>query len=357
MAFPQPPLFEDKIKEWDSVPLFMQSLPGPDEDVDETAISALQSLAHEGTPDEIAQNFKEQGNEYFKGKRYREALGFYNQGIDAKPEDPKLLETLLCNRAACNLELKNYGSVLRDCARAIALNSECSKAYYRSAQALLALERMDDAIDACQRCLNFDQANDGMKTLLDLVLKAKSVNERKERERARQTKKEARERERLKRAFRERGLIEVPDPSSSAGSDHKPHFEDDTESSALILPSFFLYPQYAESDIVPNFHEDTTFGDQLSNMFPPNVPAPDWDLKHEYVYGKLNVYAITRTKRLLKIGMKMTLRDLLNVAKAKDGSPDGLEVREGYLSFVVLPKGEVEQRWVDEFKKSRDRDS
>lgn len=54
---------------------------------------------------EIAQNFKEQGNEYYKGKRYREAMGFYTQGIDAKPEDQKLLEQLLCNRAACNLEL------------------------------------------------------------------------------------------------------------------------------------------------------------------------------------------------------------------------------------------------------------
>lgn len=54
---------------------------------------------------EIAQNFKEQGNDYFKGKRYREALNFYTQGIDAKPSDPVLLEGLLCNRAACNLEL------------------------------------------------------------------------------------------------------------------------------------------------------------------------------------------------------------------------------------------------------------
>lgn len=54
---------------------------------------------------EIAQNFKEQGNEYFKGKRYREAIGFYKQAIDGKPEDKTLLEALLCNTAACNLEL------------------------------------------------------------------------------------------------------------------------------------------------------------------------------------------------------------------------------------------------------------
>lgn len=55
---------------------------------------------------EIAQNFKEQGNEYFKGKRYREALGFYTQGVGAKPDDVQLKEALLLNRAACNLELR-----------------------------------------------------------------------------------------------------------------------------------------------------------------------------------------------------------------------------------------------------------
>jgi hypothetical protein len=54
---------------------------------------------------EVAKNFKERGNDYFKGKRYREALGFYTQGVDAQPTDPALKEALLCNRAACNLEL------------------------------------------------------------------------------------------------------------------------------------------------------------------------------------------------------------------------------------------------------------
>ena len=55
---------------------------------------------------EVAHNFKEQGNDYYKGKRYRDALGLYSQGIDVKPTYKTLLEALLCNRAACNLELR-----------------------------------------------------------------------------------------------------------------------------------------------------------------------------------------------------------------------------------------------------------
>ena len=68
--------------------------------------SILPSIHTHNCMAEIAQNFKDQGNDYFKGKRYREALGFYSQGIDAKPTDISLHEALLCNRAACNLELR-----------------------------------------------------------------------------------------------------------------------------------------------------------------------------------------------------------------------------------------------------------
>lgn len=139
---------------------------------------------------------------------------------------------------------------------------------------------------------------------------------------------------------------------------HTPHFENDTESAALALPAFFLYPQYAQSDTVAEFYEDTTFGDLLGSMFPPGAPAPDWDSTHQYVVGAIACYAITRKRRLLKVGMKMTLRELLNTAKVtKEGRPDGLELREGYLQFVVLPKGDVERGWVAQFKAAQAHDT
>lgn len=118
----------------------------------------------------------------------------------------------------------------------------------------------------------------------------------------------------------------------------------------LIIPAFFLYPQYAQSDLISHFSEDTSFGDQLSTMFPPEAPAPEWDRKGEYLAGGLVIYAITKKKRLLKVGRKMTLRDVCVAAKGKDGEVDGLEVKDGCLSFVTLPKGTPEQEWVTEFK-------
>lgn len=86
-------------------------------------------------------------------------------------------------------------------------------------------------------------------------------------------------------------------------------------------------------------------------MFPPQAPTPTWDEKQEYTASNLVVYAMTRRRRLLKVGKKMTLRDVCRAAKEKDG--DGLEIKDGYLTFAVLPKGGEEQKWVDEFKGTR----
>ncbi|GJE84404.1 Tetratricopeptide repeat protein 4 -like protein [Phanerochaete sordida] len=355
MTFPQPAevSIEEKLKAFDDAPLFMKSL--PDDALDNPVVSALQSLAYEGTPDEIAQNFKEQGNEYFKGKRYREALGFYTQGVDAKPTDPVVLEALLCNRAACNLELQNYGSVLKDCSKALALNHKSSKAYYRSALALVALERFDDAIDCCERCLGFDKDNAGVKGVHEKALKLKETKERKEREKLEKLQREQQEKRRLVAAFKERNIIVVDSPNADSEIDYQPHFDpEDPTGATLILPALFLYPQYAQTDIISEFVEDTPFSAHIERMFPPAVPPPSWDANAEYSVDRIVVYAVTHRRRVLKVGKKMTLRDVLRAAAAKEGEPrDGLELKDGCLSFVVLAKGDVEKKWIEDFKKAR----
>lgn len=91
-------------KELNETPLFMKSLPENYQDND--TIQALQSLTFDGSPDEVALQFKEQANDYFKGKRFKEAIQFYTQSINANPSDKSLLESLYSNRAASNLELR-----------------------------------------------------------------------------------------------------------------------------------------------------------------------------------------------------------------------------------------------------------
>lgn len=85
-------------------------------------MDALQALQNEGTRAEVAQSFKEQGNEAVQEKRWIDAKEMYTKSIAViyakedkweKPEDPKAEEKLLRqmeevshnNRALCNLEL------------------------------------------------------------------------------------------------------------------------------------------------------------------------------------------------------------------------------------------------------------
>ena len=49
VPLPQPIPLDDKLAAFDNVPLFMKSL--PEDSSDDVALSALQALAHEGTPD------------------------------------------------------------------------------------------------------------------------------------------------------------------------------------------------------------------------------------------------------------------------------------------------------------------
>lgn len=122
----------------------------------------------------------------------------------------------------------------------------------------------------------------------------------------------------------------------------------------MVFPTFFLYPQYAISDIISDFVEDTTFSAHISTMFPPDAARPEWDKDGQYVDGRLVIYAMTHRRRLLKVGKKMTLRDVFRASRAKEGEPpDGLELKENCLTFVVLPKGVIEEGWIDDFKNMR----
>ena len=69
------------------------------------------------------------------------------------------------------------------------------------------------------------------------------------------------------------------------------------------------------------------------------------------------VYVETRHRRLLKVGKDLTLREVLakGFRAPVDGVvKDGVVLKDGLLSFVVLPKGQEEKKFIDEFKRKMD---
>ncbi|CAG8471648.1 11547_t:CDS:2 [Dentiscutata heterogama] len=199
---------EDILKQMNKVPLFMTELPEEEND----ALAALQSLIYEGPPEEVAENFKNQGNECFKiGKsQYQDAINFYTKALETNCQDNKIIEACLTNQ--------NHRKVLTDCAKAIKLNPQNAKAFYRSPKALYALDKFDQALDCCEHGIE----------ILDQKAKIKEERERKEREK----------KESLEEAIKMRNIKMETTPNTAIPiSPHSVHL--DTETQQLIWPVFF----------------------------------------------------------------------------------------------------------------------
>lgn len=91
-------------------------------------LDAIQAIQNEGTRGEVAQNYREQGNEAAREKRWVDAKEFYTKAIAVlqakvdkwdQPEDLAAEEKLkreveeasFINRALCNLELSKLPTV------------------------------------------------------------------------------------------------------------------------------------------------------------------------------------------------------------------------------------------------------
>lgn len=123
----------DKVlEEMNRMPLFMTNLDETDgEGGENVALEAMKALAYEGTRAEIAENFRQQGNERAREKQWTDAKEFYDKAIaalkgpptnqDASAEGPDVIEVELdeveeakkekvteeacyVNRALCHLE-------------------------------------------------------------------------------------------------------------------------------------------------------------------------------------------------------------------------------------------------------------
>jgi hypothetical protein len=172
--------------------------------------------------------------------------------------------------------------------------------------------------------LSFDHANAAVSSLREKCAKAKADKDAKTKSREEREKREQAQKRQLQLAFKvgsalrdslslhdysndltspigqERSLMQTSSPNSP-DSPYRPHVDDETGS--LVVPVFFLYPQYGQSDTIGGFHEQDPFSAHLEAMFPPATPYPDWDSKHEYEVSNLQVYAITKQRRALKASL------------------------------------------------------
>ncbi|KAJ3221980.1 hypothetical protein HK099_002843 [Clydaea vesicula] len=300
---------EQMMKELDETPLFMKTLPKDSEDND--TLQAINSLIYDDDPLEIALNFKNQGNEFYAEKNFKQAKIYYEKALaqtfNKENNQNELYCSLLLNRAACNLELENFGSVLKDCAIALKIDPNNIKGWFRCAKACLILEKLDEAEDCIVRGLNIDKKNTSilnLKNSLDIKKKEAELKNKIKKEREESILKTEKK---LKSILLQRKIqifdhenkvtLNPPTFRHPLGGEQRVHLDQDD----LVWPLMILYPEYGESDFIAEFHELTTFKEQLEVMFENTAP---FDIENKYKIENLVVYFFLMSgadKKLYKI--------------------------------------------------------
>lgn len=390
-----PQLSEFKYKDVDSfvkdlkkMPFFMTQL---DEETDTAELDALKSITYEGEPHEIAENFKNQGNDCYKQKNYKDAIEYYTQAIavdassssnkkiDDLTEKEKELELLkpikvacYSNRAACNLEVKNYRRCINDCKSALLLDPSHTKSTYRAGKAYLATDHIGEAVQILEYGKTlFPESSDGKKplqlqaieTLLESVLKRqKTLEELQAKRKAAGELKETKTRN-LQVALDSHNFTvimtsnvsrhnddEESNDNKLLPSDSKIQLEDPLNpASTLYLPILFLYPLEMQSDIIQQAEADSLISDHISQLFespPPWFSKDPETYAKDYTYKNLLVYAQTRTGGLVKIGKNFSVEKVLSLK-----SPQ-IPIIDGVARFYIVPKNRADE-WVSGWNKDQ----
>jgi DnaJ family protein C protein 7 len=98
---------------------------------------------------ETAEQYKEEGNKRYKERDFQSALALYTRAIEKNPNEP----ALYTNRAATNLQLKQYKEAVDDALKATELDPKFTKGYYRAGQAYLQMGKMFEAKMQLQKAL------------------------------------------------------------------------------------------------------------------------------------------------------------------------------------------------------------
>ena len=101
--------------------------------------------------DIAAERAKDEGNGFFKAGLYSLALTRYSEAICRASPSNASLHIYYSNRAFTNTRLENLGLAVEDATRAVTINPQFAKAYYRRGCALVALGRCKDALKDFQR--------------------------------------------------------------------------------------------------------------------------------------------------------------------------------------------------------------
>lgn len=337
---------DEIMKELNKLPFFMNNL-NDEADDDRPEIEALKALAYEGDPVEVAENFKKQGNDKYKIKFYSDAIEFYTKGINVNCGSAYIEAALYLNRAACNLELKNYRRCINDCKECLLRQPKNVKALFRAAKAYFAIEHYDEAMSVLNFAISIDNKNAAVMAL------KKKVEEKIQLVKDLELKRKKREEEKLimeqnlQRALEVRGMVSI---KSSYGTDtigdSKIHLEDPSDiETQLIIPTVVIYPTIDEFDVINEVSELTTPLELMELVMGERPEEYFDDGKHDNFRPKrLEAYMETGEGGLVKIPRKSPINTVLMSQKPR------VPLFDNILRIYLVPKTDSAE-WISKWNK------
>jgi tetratricopeptide (TPR) repeat protein len=115
-----------------------------------------------------------EGNNFFKAKKYEEAIAKYSEAIALDPSDV----TFYSNRSACYAALDRWAEAAEDGRQCIITDKTFVKGYFRHALALQNQGNLDGALDSVKRGLGIESGNADLKKMsreLEEAMRVKRV--------------------------------------------------------------------------------------------------------------------------------------------------------------------------------------
>lgn len=339
---------DEVMKELNRLPFFMTELDETDGNGGEnTNLEALRSLAYEGEPHEIAENFKNQGNDHYKVKNYKVAVDYYAKGLDVECNDNSINLLLYLNRAACNLELRNYRRCIEDCKNALMIDSKNVKACYRSGKAFFLIGRLQEAKQILEYGLSIDANNISMKDILGQTIakenQLKLAAERKQKEHEDKLRKKAILNQAIK--LRDFKIIRTLAPGEMIEKAELTLYDPLDVESQILFPVIIFYPTADSFDFFEKFSELGTPKEILTTLF--EKPGSFENPKFKY-FSLENVQCFLETESggLIKIGKNVTISEVLQRPSPK------VPLFDNALKMYVVPKQESPD-WLSKWNKQQ----
>ena len=284
---------ENWEQELEQHPMFMTKQPESNELP--PVIEALRQLKYgedDNTKEELVQNYKEDGNRYFKVKNYRLAAQCYTSAINQKVDSKELNSILFANRSAANFYLKKYRSSLLDALKSVELNSRNSKAVQRVMQCLNKLEKYSELIRFIENqdleIPNRDELKKDAAEKLELKERDRrkaNLKERKEKQAITEYQnKTLQELHKRNIKFKVDNLFQVVHP---AAADSKVRFNEDDGS--ICFPVLFVYPEVANCDFIEKFHEHHQLYQHLVTILDDEHNQPEWNANRMFTSESVTV--------------------------------------------------------------------